>query len=85
MLITIKYLCTVIDKMNHHLLAKNTLTPFHAKPEHAEIMSFNFKSFNLSDVNEQAANITGWQQHYDQLSIGKFEGSISELWLGDMC
>ncbi|NAR48534.1 helix-turn-helix domain-containing protein [Acinetobacter haemolyticus] len=70
--------------MNHHLLAKNTLTPFHAKPEHAEIMSFNFKSFNLSDVNEQAANITGWQQHYDQLSIGKFEGSISELWLGDI-
>ena len=36
--------------MNHHLLAKNTLTPFHAKPEHAEIMSFNFKSFNLSSA-----------------------------------
>lgn len=38
----------------------------------------------VGDVDEQAANITAWYQEYDQLGAGKFFGSITEVWLGQM-
>jgi AraC family ethanolamine operon transcriptional activator len=37
-----------------------------------------------TDVNEHAANLDGWRQIYDQLSPGKFRGSIGELWIGKL-
>ncbi len=33
------------------------------------------------DVYEQACNITAWQQLYDQLHPGSFDGSLFEVWL----
>ena len=36
------------------------------------------------DANEQAANLTNWQQEYDQLDPGRFHGRIDELHLGDL-
>lgn len=33
------------------------------------------------DPDEHAHNLTGWKQQYDQLSRGKFLGSLTELWL----
>ncbi|THF67018.1 helix-turn-helix domain-containing protein [Pseudothauera nasutitermitis] len=39
---------------------------------------------DVGDVDEQAANITAWYQEYDQLGAGKFFGSITEVWLGQM-
>ncbi len=36
------------------------------------------------DADEHAHNLTGWQQHYDQLSAGRFEGDLTELHLPQM-
>src|ERR1700761_7147051 len=36
------------------------------------------------DVDDQAQNLTGWNQLYDQLSPGKFLGTLTELWLGEL-
>lgn len=34
-----------------------------------------------SDVDEHATHISAWHQEYDQLSRGRFQGSVRELWL----
>ncbi|SDH24526.1 helix-turn-helix domain-containing protein [Paraburkholderia phenazinium] len=36
------------------------------------------------DADEQARNLSGWRQTYDQLTPGAFSGSVSELCLLDM-
>lgn len=36
------------------------------------------------DADEHAANLTAWDQRYDQLSAGHFEGGITELHLPQM-
>ena len=41
-------------------------------------------TFECSDVNEQACNLTDWQQRYDQVGAGRFHGRIDELRLGTM-
>lgn len=33
------------------------------------------------DADEHAQNLSQWDQRYDQLSAGRFEGSVMELWL----
>ena len=33
------------------------------------------------DVDEHATHISAWQQEYDQLSRGRFEGTVRELWI----
>jgi AraC family ethanolamine operon transcriptional activator len=33
------------------------------------------------DADDHAANLTAWKQLYDQLTPGRFSGSITELWL----
>lgn len=33
------------------------------------------------DADEHAHNLSQWDQRYDQLSAGGFEGSVTELWL----
>lgn len=43
----------------------------------------NIQIKKVGDVNNQALNIRGWEQIYDQLSMGVFEGEINELWLGE--
>ncbi|PAS96949.1 MAG: AraC family transcriptional regulator [Candidatus Dactylopiibacterium carminicum] len=34
-----------------------------------------------SDADEHAHNLSQWDQRYDQLSAGSFEGCVTELWL----
>ncbi|WP_081849697.1 helix-turn-helix domain-containing protein [Marinobacterium lacunae] len=34
------------------------------------------------DINEQAVGITDWEQEYDQISAGRFHGSIEECRIG---
>lgn len=36
-----------------------------------------------ADVDSHAANLSAWEQHYDQLSAGRFAGSITEFWTQD--
>lgn len=43
-----------------------------------------FYSHTATDVDDQALNLTGWCQLYDQLAPGRFSGSIHELWIGTM-
>lgn len=43
-----------------------------------------FYSHVATDVDDQALNLTGWRQLYDQLAPGRFTGSIHELWIGRM-
>lgn len=43
-----------------------------------------FYSHVATDVDDQALNLTGWRQLYDQLTAGRFIGSIHELWIGGM-
>ncbi|MBL8452671.1 MAG: hypothetical protein JNK97_07975, partial [Zoogloea sp.] len=33
------------------------------------------------DADEQAHNLSQWDQRYDQLTPGSFEGAVTELWL----
>ena len=33
------------------------------------------------DVDEHATHISAWHQEYDQLSCGRFEGAVRELWV----
>ena len=37
------------------------------------------RSVSTSDIEEQAAQLRGWQQHYSQLSSGAFRGEFQEL------
>lgn len=43
-----------------------------------------FYSHVATDVDDQAVNLTGWRQLYDQLTPGRFTGSIHELWIDGM-
>lgn len=36
------------------------------------------------DVGAHAASLTHWDQTYDQLHRGRFEGCLDEIWLGDL-
>lgn len=36
------------------------------------------------DVVAHAANLSGWQQRYDQLDAGAFRGAVDELWFDDL-
>jgi AraC family ethanolamine operon transcriptional activator len=36
------------------------------------------------DVDSHAANLSGWQQQYDQLSGGAFHGELADLWFDEV-
>ena len=38
----------------------------------------------FKDADEQAQFISGWDQQYEQISMGQFHGCLQELWLGDI-
>lgn len=46
--------------------------PDEGSPQHV-------RSVSTSDIEEQAAQLRGWQQHYSQLSSGAFRGEFREL------
>lgn len=41
-----------------------------------------YKTTTSNDVNDHAASLSQWDQQYDQVSAGRFEGRLEELWLG---
>ncbi len=44
-------------------------------------LSVDIRKVTTTDVFEQACSITAWQQLYDQLVPGNFQGSLLEVWL----
>jgi AraC family ethanolamine operon transcriptional activator len=42
---------------------------------------FHYVERASRDVDEHATHISAWQQEYDQLSRGRFEGTVRELWI----
>lgn len=64
---------------NSGILAKPAFFPG-CRPPRAE----GFHTYVATDADDHAANLTGWNQVYDQLTPGKFRGSISELWMGKL-
>lgn len=39
------------------------------------------QSLHSSEVGSHAKILTEWEQHYDQISHGRFEGSVTEAWV----
>lgn len=64
----------------HRLQIDNILEYMHILPSQMEC-SFNSRRIVTNDVYEQACNITAWQQLYDQLRPGTFNGSLFEVWI----
>lgn len=46
-----------------------------------KVSALDTKKVVTHDVYEQACNITAWQQLYDQLYPGNFQGNLFEVWL----
>jgi AraC family ethanolamine operon transcriptional activator len=46
--------------------------------------SFSVQTCVAHDADEQARNLHGWSQTYDQLTAGRFVGTITELFLDHM-
>jgi AraC family ethanolamine operon transcriptional activator len=46
--------------------------------------SFQYQLTASDDVNDHAASLSQWDQQYDQVSAGRFEGRLEELWLGPL-
>ena len=58
----------------------NDLTRQSAAPQPPdEGLPPHVRSVSTSDIEEQAAQLRGWQQHYSQLSSGAFRGEFQEL------
>lgn len=45
-------------------------------------MNFEHSHKHTHDVDEQAASMHGWNQRYEQLSAGRFDGVVDELRVG---
>ncbi|MFP3335138.1 hypothetical protein SB761_31050, partial [Pseudomonas sp. SIMBA_064] len=50
----------------------------------AQQPSFCVQNCVAHDADEQARNLHGWHQTYDQLTAGRFIGGLTELCLDDM-
>lgn len=46
--------------------------------------AFQYTTTDSNDVDEHAASLQRWTQQYDQVSPGRFEGRLEELWLGPL-
>lgn len=44
--------------------------------------TIQYQHTTSNDVNDHAASLSQWDQQYDQVSAGRFEGRLEELWLG---
>lgn len=42
--------------------------------------AWQVQSVQTHDVNEHAERLSGWRQHYDQLTAGPFLGRLDEVW-----
>jgi len=55
----------------------STLSDHSANP----VRTMLLRHTHALDADEHALNLSQWDQRYDQLSSGAFEGSVTELWL----
>lgn len=46
--------------------------------------AFHYTRTDSNDVNDHAASLSGWDQQYEQMSPGCFEGRLEDLRLGPM-
>lgn len=65
----------------HHLSAEYTDEQAEGYAPLEKASALNVKKIVAHDAYEQACHLTAWQQLYDQLHPGTFEGSIFEVWL----
>lgn len=52
------------------------------EPARAQEPTNGFRVSIATDADDHACNLTGWKQAYDQLTAGRFRGTLRELWLG---
>ena len=67
------------ETLNRLLLPKTPIDPIgdlESDPSYQKLVAL--------DVDEHAANLGKWNQSYDQLSPGSFQGTLSEIWIGNM-
>jgi AraC family ethanolamine operon transcriptional activator len=55
-----------------------------ARPEFVEAPTFTYRKVITRDADEQAENLSEWDQTYDQLTPGRFSGSLTEVWFDDI-
>ena len=65
----------------HRLIAEYTAEQADCYAPLEKDAALNIKKIVAHDAYEQACHLTAWQQLYDQLHPGTFEGSIFEVWL----
>jgi AraC family ethanolamine operon transcriptional activator len=63
-------------------MSQHPISAIHLQPQPGVGSALGFDSAMFSDVDEQAAALTGWNQSYLQLSGGGFRGAIQRVDLG---
>jgi AraC family ethanolamine operon transcriptional activator len=63
-------------------MSQHPISAIHLQPQPGVGSALGFESAMYSDVDEQAAALTGWNQSYLQLSGGGFRGAIQRVDLG---
>ena len=53
-------------------------TELHAAPA---IAGLRYEARSSDDVDQHASHLSRWRQQYDQISRGRFQGRVRELWL----
>lgn len=48
------------------------------------VQPWNYRKQRSTDVDEHAACLSHWEQRYEQLSPGRFDGVLEELWIGPL-
>ena len=46
--------------------------------------AYQYQRTTSDDVNDHAASLSQWDQRYDQVAAGRFDGQLEELWLGPL-
>jgi AraC family ethanolamine operon transcriptional activator len=46
--------------------------------------AYSYRKYHTEDADEHANNLKDWDQSYDQLSAGRFEGSLVDVWFNDI-
>lgn len=46
--------------------------------------AYSYRKYHTQDADEHADNLKDWDQSYDQLSAGRFEGSLIDVWFNDI-
>lgn len=52
------------------------------RPLSTLMSAHHYQLTTSDDVNDHAASLSRWDQQYEQVSAGRFQGRLEELWLG---